>query len=115
MRAQGGKAGVIVAGDFGFGCAREGEEPDYWARAVSGWASACGAAGRWVQGRGRVSCSRAERSARAELGELQCVVGGLKRAKPRGGERGRSGRTGRVRRAGSRPVLRGAGLQCWER
>ena len=46
----------------------EGDEPDCWARAVSGWASACGAAGRWVQGRGRVSCSRAER------GELQRVV-----------------------------------------
>ena len=40
----------------------EGDEPDCWARAVSGCASACGAAGRWVQGRGRVPCSRAERS-----------------------------------------------------
>ena len=35
-------------------CAEEGDDPDAWARAVSGWASVCGAAGKWVQGRGRV-------------------------------------------------------------
>ena len=72
----------------------EGDEPDCWARAVSDWASACGAAGRWVQGRGRVPCSRAER------GELQRVVGGPKRAEPGGsageaGERAGCGERGR--------------------
>ena len=28
VRARGGKAGVIIAGDFGFGCAREGDGSD---------------------------------------------------------------------------------------
>ena len=42
MRAWGGKAGEILGEDHGFGCAREGDESDYGARAVSGWASACG-------------------------------------------------------------------------
>ena len=42
VRAWGGKAGEILGEDHGFGCAREGDESDYGARAVSGWASACG-------------------------------------------------------------------------
>ena len=35
MRARGWKAGDFLGEDHGFGCAREGDESDYGARAVS--------------------------------------------------------------------------------
>ena len=72
----------------------EGDEPDCWARAVSGWVSACGAAGRWVQGRGRVPCSRAER------GELQRVVLGQVGSGARWASRGIWAAHGREREPG---------------
>ena len=59
VRAQGGKAGVIVAGDFGFGCAREGDESDSGARAVSGWRARAGADALGPGGRERARLRRA--------------------------------------------------------
>ena len=89
----------------------EGDEPDCWARAVSGWASACGAAGRWVQGRGRVwergsaGYWAALGAGRARLGSGACCRGSVRRVR---GERATLGRAGSGRGEGL-----GRGLLGW--
>ena len=59
MRARGWKAGDFLGEDLGFGCAREGDESDSGARAVSGWRARAGADALGPGGRERARLRRA--------------------------------------------------------